>query len=277
MSPTASVTVGQVPVGGPAPLAIIAGPCVAESLELCLEVAEHMQAACARAGVGYIFKASFDKANRSAGTSARGPGMAEGLAILTTVRERCGVPVITDIHLPDQAAPVAQAVDALQIPAFLCRQTDLVVAAAATGLPLNLKKGQFLAPQDMAALVAKATAAGKGGVMVCERGTSFGYQNLVVDMRSLVIMRDCGGPVIFDVTHATQLPGAGAGVSGGQREFAAPLARAAAAVGIDGLFLETHPQPDQAWSDAAVQLPLAAAAQVIASVAHLAALAHEQS
>lgn len=264
------VSIGTVPIGTEAPLAIIAGPCAAESEQLCLEVAGKMQAACHAAGVGYVFKASFDKANRTAGTAGRGPGMEEGLRILAAVRKQCQVPVITDIHLPDQAAVVAPCVDALQIPAFLCRQTDLITAAAATGLPLNVKKGQFVAPQDMLAVVAKARSAGDGGVLLCERGTMFGYHNLVVDMRSLVQLRSSGCPVVFDATHSTQLPGAGDdGSSGGLREFAPVLARAAAAVGVAALFVETHPDPDRAISDAAVQLPLEEARQLVHVVAKL--------
>lgn len=229
---------------------LIAGPCVAESLPLCLQVAEHVQAFCAARGVGYVFKASFDKANRTSHGSARGPGEAEGLAILAAVRERCGVPVLTDVHLPDQVARVADVVDVLQIPAFLCRQSDLLAAAAAAGRPVNIKKGQFLAPDEMQYVAKKFRAAGGTHLAVTERGSTFGYHNLVVDMRGLITLRaTCAAPVIFDATHAVQAPGGSDGKSGGDRRMAPPLARAAAAVGIDGLFCEVHPRPDEALSD----------------------------
>jgi 2-dehydro-3-deoxyphosphooctonate aldolase (KDO 8-P synthase) len=231
-------------------LVLIAGPCVAESADLCLHVARTVQAMCAARGVGYIFKASFDKANRTATSSFRGQGMAAGLQILAQVRREVGVPVLTDIHLPEQAAPVAAVVDVLQIPAFLCRQTDLLVAAARTGRPTAIKKGQFLAPEDMRYAVDKFRAAGGTQVMVTERGTCFGYHNLVVDMRGLPTMgQTCAAPVIFDATHSVQRPSAADGVSGGDRTLAPLLARAAAAVGIDGLFCEVHPDPDRALSD----------------------------
>ena len=271
----AAVAVGGVRIGAGQPLAVIAGPCAAESLELCLEAGTALRQACADAGVGYVFKASFDKANRTSGATGRGPGMEEGLGILAQVKAELQVPVITDIHLPEQAAPVAEACDALQIPAFLCRQTDLLVAAAATGKPVMVKKGQFLAPEDMQAVVDKLQAAKANGIMLCERGTMFGYHNLVVDMRALVIMRATGCPVVFDATHSTQLPGSAGTSTGGQRELAPVLARAAAAVGIDALFIEAHPHPEQAVSDAAVQLPLAEAAATIKAVAQLAALSRQ--
>lgn len=271
----AAVAVGGVQIGAGQPLAVIAGPCAAESLELCLEAGAALQQACADAGVGYVFKASFDKANRTSGTTGRGPGMEEGLGILAQVKAELQVPIITDIHLPEQAAPVAEVCDALQIPAFLCRQTDLLVAAAATGKPVMVKKGQFLAPEDMQAVVDKLQAAKASGIMLCERGTMFGYHNLVVDMRALVIMRATGCPVVFDATHSTQLPGSAGTSTGGQRELAPVLARAAAAVGIDALFIEAHPRPEQAVSDAAVQLPLAEAAATIKAVAQLAALSRQ--
>lgn len=266
------VRVGKVAFGKGAPLSVIAGPCAAESLDLCVQVAETMAEACAKAGVGYVFKASYDKANRSSAGSGRGPGMDEGLGILAAVKKQCGVPVITDVHEPSHAATVAQACDALQIPAFLCRQTDLVVAAAETGLPVQVKKGQFLAASDMAGVAQKAEASGGGGVLLCERGTFFGYHDLVVDMRSLVTMRGLGHPVVFDATHSVQKPGAAGGASGGEREMAEPLARAACAVGIDGLFLEAHPDPSQAVSDKDTQLPLPDACSLIASAARFANL-----
>ncbi|MBF2735645.1 MAG: 3-deoxy-8-phosphooctulonate synthase, partial [Betaproteobacteria bacterium AqS2] len=264
------VAVGGVRIGAGEPLAVIGGPCAAESPQLCLEAGAALRDACKAAGVGYVFKASFDKANRTSGSSGRGPGMDEGLAAIARAKEELGVPAITDIHLPGQAAAAAAVCDALQIPAFLCRQTDLLAAAAATGLPVLVKKGQFLAPWDMSEVAAKLEAAGAAGVLLCERGTMFGYRNLVVDMRALAIMRETGWPVVFDATHSTQLPGAAEGASGGEREMAPVLARAAAAVGIDALFLEAHPRPAEAVSDAAVQLPLPQAAAAIASVARIA-------
>jgi 2-dehydro-3-deoxyphosphooctonate aldolase (KDO 8-P synthase) len=231
-------------------LVLLAGPCVIESAELCLEVAATVRDAARTRGVPYIFKASFDKANRTSLTSFRGPGIDAGLEILARVREEADVPVLTDIHHPDQAAVAAQVVDALQIPAFLCRQTDLLVAAARTGKPTIIKKGQFLAPEDMRFAVQKHQDSGGGPVAVTERGTTFGYHNLVVDMRSLAgLHRATGAAVIFDATHSVQRPGAGDGVTAGDRELAPVLARAAAAVGIDGLFCEVHPNPDQARSD----------------------------
>lgn len=229
---------------------LISGPCVAESLELCLEVAKAVQAACAARGIGYVFKASFDKANRTSHDSFRGHGEAEGLAILAEVRRQVGVPVLTDVHLPDQALRVAKVVDVLQVPAFLCRQTDLLAATASTGLPVNVKKGQFLAPDEMVHVARKFYALGGKHLAVTERGNSFGYHNLVVDMRSFVTLRaQCAAPVIFDATHAVQSPGGADGKSGGDRTMAPPLARAAAAVGIDALFCEVHPRPDEAFSD----------------------------
>lgn len=241
-------------VGNGKPL-LIAGPCVIESRELCLQVAVTMQEVAARTGFQYIFKASFDKANRTAGGSFRGDGMEAGLEILQHIKETVGVPVLTDIHLPDQAAPVAKVADVLQIPAFLCRQTDLLLAAGATGKAVNVKKGQFMAPEDMAYAVEKVASTGNPNALLTERGASFGYHNLVVDMRSLPIMRQYA-PVIFDVTHSVQMPGGAGGKSGGKREFAPYLAKAAAATGVDGFFIETHPSPDQALSDGPNMIPL---------------------
>jgi 2-dehydro-3-deoxyphosphooctonate aldolase (KDO 8-P synthase) len=243
-------------VGGGAPPIVIAGPCVAESLELCRRIAGTAAGICADLGLPYIFKASFDKANRTSGTSFRGKGMDEGLAILAAIRAEFGVPVLTDIHESSQAAAVAQVVDILQIPAFLCRQTDLLLAAAETGRPVNIKKGQFMAPEDMGPAVRKVEQAGNSRILLTERGSTFGYHNLVVDMRALVIMAELGVPVIFDGTHSVQLPGGQGSSSGGQRQFIAPLVRAAAAVGVDGLFLETHPEPAKALSDGANSLSL---------------------
>jgi len=244
-------------VGLDRPLFLIAGPCVAESRNLALDTAATLKGICARLGVPFIFKASFDKANRSSGKSFRGPGRDAGLAILAEVRETLGVPVLTDVHTPDDVQAAAQVVDVLQTPAFLCRQTDLIEAVAACGKPVNIKKGQFLAPGDMKQVVAKAHAAGgEGRVMVCERGVSFGYNNLVVDMRGLAVMRESGCPVVFDATHSVQLPGGQGDRSGGQREFVPVLARAAVAVGVAGLFMETHPDPARALSDGPNAWPL---------------------
>ncbi|WP_300808597.1 3-deoxy-8-phosphooctulonate synthase [uncultured Desulfovibrio sp.] len=246
------------------PLAVIAGPCAMESRSQTLEAAAALKEIFTAARVPLIFKSSFDKANRSSGTSFRGVGMAEGLAILADVREQYALPVVTDIHLPEQAVPVAEAADMLQIPAFLCRQTDLLLAAAATGKPVNIKKGQFLSPWEMRHVLRKAMSTGNDRICLCERGTSFGYNNLVVDMRGLEVMKDTGYPVIFDATHSVQLPGAGDGKSGGQREFVATLARAAIAVGVAGLFLETHPDPDKAPCDGPNMLPFSALPSLLA-------------
>lgn len=251
------------------PLSVIAGPCAIEGRQQTLEAAAALKEIFLQAGVPLIFKSSFDKANRSSGASYRGVGMTEGLSILAEVRERYEVPVITDIHSPEQAIPVAEAVDMLQIPAFLCRQTDLLLAAAATGKPVNIKKGQFLSPWEMRHVLAKARSTGNERICLCERGSSFGYNNLVVDMRGLEIMKTTGHPVIFDATHSVQLPGAGDGKSGGQREFVAPLARAAVAVGVAGLFLETHPDPDAAPCDGPNMLPFTALPSLLATLKEL--------
>ena len=241
------------------PFFLIAGPCTAESEQLCVDIAGQMKDICSRLGIPYIFKASYDKANRSSGQSVRGPGIEGGLRILETVRARIGVPVLTDVHDAADVAQVASVVDVLQTPAFLCRQTDFIHAVAACGKPVNIKKGQFLAPGDMKHVVAKAREVNGGAdnLMVCERGASFGYNNLVSDMRSLAIMRETGCPVVFDATHSVQLPGGQGTVSGGQREFVPVLARAAVAVGISGLFMETHPCPEKAFSDGPNSWPLA--------------------
>ena len=245
------------PVGSGHPFFLIAGPCAIEDRDHALRTAEWLKGICDRQGVPLIYKSSFDKANRSSGGSYRGPGMEEGLAILGSVREEIGVPVLTDVHTPDQAAPVAEAVDVLQTPAFLCRQTDFIQAVAATGRPVNIKKGQFLAPWDMANVVAKAQEVGNDGVMACERGVSFGYNNLVADMRALPVMRETAGvPVVFDATHSVQLPGGAGGASGGQREHVPTLASAATGAGVEGLFMETHEDPDRAPSDGPNMWPL---------------------
>jgi 2-dehydro-3-deoxyphosphooctonate aldolase (KDO 8-P synthase) len=243
-------------VGREHPLFLIAGPCVIESREAALTVANRLKQISEDLDLLIVFKSSFDKANRTAGSSFRGPGMDEGLEILAEVKAETGLPVLTDIHLPDQAQPVSDVVDVLQIPAFLCRQTDLLQAAAKTGRPINIKKGQFVAPTEMKAMVEKVQSAGTPMVMLCERGTTFGYHNLVVDMRALEIMAETKCPVVFDATHSVQLPGGLGNQSGGQREYVPALARAAVAVGIAGLFMEVHPDPDQAMSDGPNAWPL---------------------
>jgi 2-dehydro-3-deoxyphosphooctonate aldolase (KDO 8-P synthase) len=259
------VEVGSVTIGA-GQLAVIAGPCVIESVELCVNVASSVRAACDELGLGYIFKASFDKANRTSLHSFRGPGLEKGLEALAAVKCEVGVPVLTDIHEAWQAERVAEVVDVLQIPAFLARQTDLLVAAARTGRAVNVKKAQFMSPWDMRPVVEKLTEAGSRRLLLTERGTSFGYNNLVVDFRGLAIMRSLGFPVVYDATHSLQLPGGQGSASGAQREYAPHLMRAAAAVGIDALFLETHPDPDRALSDAAAQLPLAEVPALVHSV-----------
>jgi 2-dehydro-3-deoxyphosphooctonate aldolase (KDO 8-P synthase) len=240
----------------PARLSLIAGPCVIESNDLCLKIAATLRKTCDRLGIYYVFKASYDKANRTSARSFRGPGLQAGLATLARVREKIGVPVLTDVHTETEAFLAAEVVDVLQIPAFLCRQTDLIEAAARTGKIVNLKKGQFLSPQEMGQVVAKAQSAGAKKILVTERGTTFGYNNLVADMRSIPILQRSGCPVIFDATHSVQLPGGGGDKSGGQREFAPVLARCALAAGANGLFIETHPRPDRALSDGPNMIPL---------------------
>ena len=248
---------------GTGKLALLSGPCVIENRDLCLKTAECLKGVCEKRGVNYIFKASFDKANRSSASSFRGMGMEEGLKILAEVKKAIGVPVVTDVHESAQVPAVAEVADLLQIPAFLCRQTDLLTACSATGRPVNVKKGQFLAPEDMAGVLGKLD---KNNVMLTDRGTSFGYHNLVVDMRGLATMRAFGVPVCFDGTHSVQLPGGLGSCSGGQRQFVAPLTRAAAAVGIDALFLEVHPDPDHALSDGANSLNYQDAERVLDGV-----------
>ena len=253
------------------PIFLIAGPCTAESEQLCIDVAGHMKEVCGRLGINYIFKASYDKANRSSGKSVRGPGVDSGLKILEAVRAKIGVPVLTDVHDIPDVATVAGVVDVLQTPAFLCRQTDFIHAVASCGKPVNIKKGQFLAPGDMKNVVDKAREVNGGAdnLMVCERGASFGYNNLVSDMRSLAIMRETGCPVVFDATHSVQLPGGQGTTSGGQREFVPVLARAAVAVGIAGLFMETHPCPEKAFSDGPNSWPLDRAESLLATLVAL--------
>jgi 2-dehydro-3-deoxyphosphooctonate aldolase (KDO 8-P synthase) len=251
------VQVGGLRLGGGAPLALIAGPCVIESDAHALTMAEAIAEIAGRHRVPLIYKASFDKANRTSGRSFRGPGLTGGLRALDAVKRRTGLPILTDIHEPSQAAPVAEVADVLQIPAFLSRQSDLIAAAARTGRAVNIKKGQFLAPDDMRHAIAKVTAEGNANVFVTERGVSFGYHNLVVDMRAFPMLRALGVPVVFDVTHSLQLPGAGEGVTAGQAEFIEPLASAGVAAGVDAVFLEVHDDPAQAKSDAQNALPLA--------------------
>jgi 2-dehydro-3-deoxyphosphooctonate aldolase (KDO 8-P synthase) len=236
-------------------LPVIAGPCVIESEEQVLEGARTLAAMTERLGLPLVFKASYDKANRSSIASARGPGLEKGLAVLAGVKSETGLPILTDIHEVSHCEPAAEVCDVLQIPAFLCRQTDLIVAAASTGLPINIKKGQFMAPDDMRRVVEKATSTGNENVTITERGSSFGYHNLVVDMRGIAMMRAEGIPVIFDVTHSLQLPSADGDQTGGTRQYAEPLARAAVAAGADGVYLEVHPNPAEALSDSTTQLP----------------------
>ena len=251
-----AVRVGGVTIGGGAPLAVIAGPCVIESRDAALRHAERLRTLAARAGVGLVYKSSFDKANRTALGSFRGVGMDEGLAILAEVRRETGLPVLTDVHEKDQIAAVAGAVDVLQTPAFLCRQTDFIVAVAAAGKPVNLKKGQFLSPAEMARVVEKARSTGNDALLVTERGFAFGYHNLVSDMRALPVLAETGCPVVFDATHSVQQPGGLGTASGGERRFVAPLARAAVATGVDAVFMEVHEDPGRALSDGATSLAL---------------------
>jgi 2-dehydro-3-deoxyphosphooctonate aldolase (KDO 8-P synthase) len=260
------VIIGNVTVANDAPLSIIAGPCALESRAHALEMSAALVEITSKLGIGLIYKSSFDKANRTSLDSPRGMGLEESLPILAEVRETHGCPVLTDVHLPDQCATVAEAVDVLQIPAFLSRQTDLIVAAAKTGRALNVKKGQFLAPWDMANVVRKAHAAGNNRVMVCERGVSFGYNTLVSDMRALPILAQTGCPVVFDATHSVQQPGGQGTASGGQREFVPVLARAAVAIGVAAVFMETHQDPDKAPSDGPNMVPLKALPDILATL-----------
>jgi 2-dehydro-3-deoxyphosphooctonate aldolase (KDO 8-P synthase) len=253
---------------------VIAGPCVIESEALCFEVAAHLRELCAELGATYIFKASYDKANRTSGKSFRGPGIDEGLSILRRVGEKFSVPVLTDVHTEEQARAAAAAVDVLQIPAFLCRQTDLITAAVQTGRIVNIKKGQFLSPMEMGQVVRKAVESGADKLLLTERGTTFGYNNLVVDMRAMLILRNFGFPVIFDATHSVQLPGGAGDKSAGQREYAPVLARAAVAAGADGVFIETHPNPDAALSDGPNMIPLADMRALINQLLRVRAVLH---
>jgi 2-dehydro-3-deoxyphosphooctonate aldolase (KDO 8-P synthase) len=256
-------------------LFLIAGPCVIEDEKLCLNIARSLQLTCARLGVTFVFKASFDKANRTSGGSFRGPGVEGGLQILANVRAKIGVPVLTDVHTEAQATMAGDVVDILQIPAFLCRQTDLIEAAVLTGKIVNVKKGQFLSPAEMGQVVRKTSELGGRKILVTERGTTFGYNNLVSDLRSIPILRRYGFPVVFDATHSVQLPGGGGDKSSGQREFAPLLARCAIVAGADGVFIETHPKPDTAPSDGPNMIPLAAMPKLIAGLARLHRVARE--
>src|SRR5579863_5822208 len=254
--PNSTVTIGDARFGNTLPLALIAGPCALESRAHAFEMASALKETTARLGIGFVYKTSFDKANRTSAKSARGLGLDHALSIFAELREKLGVALLTDVHEPDQCAPVADVVDVLQIPAFLCRQTDLLVAAAKTGRAVNVKKGQFLAPWDMANVVEKITGAGNPNVLVTERGASFGYNTLVSDMRALPVLATTGAPVIFDATHSVQQPGGQGTSSGGERQYVPVLARAAVAVGVAGVFIETHQDPDKAPSDGPNMIPL---------------------
>ncbi len=257
IAPVREVRVGAVRIGGGQPLAVIAGPCVIDGEGEALDHAGRLKEIAAAAGLPLVYKSSYDKANRTSAASFRGPGLERGLEILAKVRRATGLPVLSDVHRFEEIGPAAEVLDILQIPAFLCRQTDFVVAVAAAGKPVNIKKGQFLAPEDVKHAIEKARSTGNEAVCVTERGTTFGYHNLVVDMRGLAIMRRFGYPVVFDATHSVQLPGGAGHASGGQREFAPYLARAAAAVGVDAVFMEVHENPDRAKSDGPNSIPLA--------------------
>ena len=275
MASPRSFTVGKIRVGGDAPLFVIAGPCVIESESHAISIAEQLRAATEELGVPLIFKASYDKANRSSASSYRGPGLEEGLRILAKVKQQTGLPILTDVHEVTHVAPAAEVCDVLQIPAFLSRQTDLLVAAGRSGRVVNIKKGQFLSPQEIGNAAEKVASTGNEKIILTERGSSFGYQNLVVDMRSFPIMRKFGYPVVFDVTHSVQLPGGEGKSSGGQPEFIEPLARAGTAVGIDGIFLEVHESPAKALSDGTNALPLNQFRPLIRRLQRISALTRE--
>ena len=272
---TKLVKAGNVEIGGGLPLAIIAGPCVIESKESALRHAEALKTTADRVGVPYIFKSSYDKANRSSVNSFRGPGMSQGLAILAEVKRQIGVPILTDVHEIDQVGAVKEVADILQVPAFLCRQTDFVVAVAQSGNVVNVKKGQFLAPWDMVNVIEKIRSTGNERILLTERGASFGYNNLVSDMRSLVVMRELGYPVVFDATHSLQLPGGLGNASGGERKFIPALARAGVAAGVDALFMEVHEDPDHALSDGPNSLALEHFGKVLEAVKAIDALVRE--
>ena len=253
---TKEITIADTRLGGNNPLFIIAGPCVIENEDIVLYTAGRLKEICHELGLSLLFKSSYDKANRTSLSSFRGPGIEKGLSILSEVRSRFKIPVISDVHSVEEVRSASQVLDAIQIPAFLCRQTDLILSASYTGKPVNIKKGQFLAPRDVKNIIDKFTSTGNHNLFITERGTSFGYNNLIVDFRGISIMRSFGYPVVFDVTHSLQLPGGQGSSSGGQREFADPLARAAVAVGVDGLFLEVHPDPDKALCDGPNMIPI---------------------
>ena len=271
------VHVGSIPCGGNLPFVLIAGPCVIEGRDSALYHAEALRVLTDRLGVPFIYKSSYDKANRTSAESFRGLGMDEGLAILAETKRQYGIPTLTDVHSPEEARAAADAVDVLQIPAFLCRQTDLLLAAGKSGRVVNIKKGQFLAPWDMGHAAAKVVSTGNRRILLTERGASFGYNNLVSDFRSLPIMAKTGYPVVYDATHSVQLPGGQGNTSGGQREFIAPLARAAVAVGVDGLFMEVHRDPERALSDSATVFPLAQLETLLRTLQQLDAIAKESS
>lgn len=260
------VSVRGAAIGGKNPLAIIAGPCVIENEEITFSTAQKLKAICGALGLPFLFKSSYDKANRTSLSSFRGPGIDRGLRILAELRSKFDIPLVSDVHSVDEARHASEVLDMLQIPAFLCRQTDLILAAANTGKAVNIKKGQFLAPWDIEHVIGKFTSTGNHNLLITERGTSFGYHNLVVDFRALPIMRSFGYPVIFDVTHSLQLPGGQGKRSGGQREFAEPLARAAVAVGVDGLFIEVHPDPEKALCDGPNMIGLAGLEKMLAAL-----------
>jgi 2-dehydro-3-deoxyphosphooctonate aldolase (KDO 8-P synthase) len=263
---TREINIGDVKLGGNNPLLIIAGPCVIENEDVVFYTAERLKEICRGLGLPLLFKSSYDKANRTSLSSFRGPGIEKGLRILSDVRERLKIPVISDVHSVEEVKPASQVLDALQIPAFLSRQTDLILSASHTDKPVNIKKGQFLAPWDVKNIIDKFTSTGNQNLFITERGTSFGYNNLVVDFRGISIMRAFGYPVIFDVTHSLQLPGGKGDSSGGQREFAEPLARAAVAVGVDGLYMEVHPEPDKALCDGPNMIPVGSVPDLLRTV-----------
>ena len=271
------IKIGDVEVGAGRPLAVIAGPCVIESRDSALEHAARLKEAADRVGVPFIFKSSYDKANRSSVTSYRGPGLAKGLEILAEVKDNVGVAILSDVHEKEQVGPAKEVIDILQIPAFLCRQTDFVIAVAESGKVVNVKKGQFLAPWDMANIAQKILSTGNDQILLTERGVSFGYNNLVSDMRSLVVMGELGYPVVFDATHSLQLPGGLGHASGGERKFIAHLARAGVAVGVDALFMEVHEDPDRALSDGPNSLPLAEFEALLRVVKEIDGIAKEQT
>lgn len=271
------INIGGAVIGGDHPLVIIAGPCVIEDEDVTFFTAGKLKEICNTVGLPLLFKSSYDKANRTSLSSYRGPGMDRGLRILSDVKRRYHLPVLSDVHSVDEVKPASEVLDALQIPAFLCRQTDLILAAAKTGKPVNIKKGQFLAPWDMKNIIEKFTSTGNHNLFISERGTSFGYNNLVVDFRGVPIMRSFGYPLIFDVTHSLQLPGGKGSSSGGQREFAEPLARAAVAVGVDGLFMEVHPEPERALCDGPNMIKLASVHNLLKTMKDIHTLISKQT